>query len=332
MSSGRPGVSDRPRPRGSDAGLAGPLRRDCWPPVRLAVPPTAGRRPGRDSGRPPTPSVPGPARRLPARSAPPVPLVPPRAERPWLPALPAPLERLPLAGKPSPDGRPLPRGRLVPAPSLSRERLVLVRSLVRGRLVPVRSPVPERVVPVPSVPRGRLVLVRSLAPGRPGEAARLLAAPLPVRLARAALAAPDPGARLEPVGRPLESPPCCPRPFPATAYSQLARTRRGASRRRHVRYTVNALRAATCTAATLSAKMSGGVLLSHAVPRAVPSALKGLTSGFGMGPGVSPSPWPPKLYGDVRPCALSAGRPHLGNRTVDASTPPAQGKTPGTRR
>jgi hypothetical protein len=46
-------------------------------------------------------------------------------------------------------------------------------------------------------------------------------------------------------------------------------------------------------------KMSGGVLLSHAVPRAVPSALKGLTSGFGMGPGVSPSPWPPKLYGDV---------------------------------
>src|ERR1700722_7151050 len=46
--------------------------------------------------------------------------------------------------------------------------------------------------------------------------------------------------------------------------------------------------------------MSGGVLLSHAVPRAVPSALKSLTSGFGMGPGVSPSPWPPKLYGDVR--------------------------------
>ena len=36
-------------------------------------------------------------------------------------------------------------------------------------------------------------------------------------------------------------------------------------------------------------KMSGGVLLSHAVPRAVPSALKGLTSGFGMGPGISPS-------------------------------------------
>ena len=46
-------------------------------------------------------------------------------------------------------------------------------------------------------------------------------------------------------------------------------------------------------------KMSGGVLLSHAVPRAVPSALKGLASGFGMEPGVSLSLWPPKLYGDV---------------------------------
>src|ERR1700734_771447 len=46
----------------------------------------------------------------------------------------------------------------------------------------------------------------------------------------------------------------------------------------------------------LQHKMSGGVLLSHAVPHAVPSALKGLTSGFGMGPGVSPSPWPPKHY------------------------------------
>ena len=36
-------------------------------------------------------------------------------------------------------------------------------------------------------------------------------------------------------------------------------------------------------------KMSGGVLLSHAVTRAVPSTLKGLASGFGMEPGVSPS-------------------------------------------
>ena len=60
-------------------------------------------------------------------------------------------------------------------------------------------------------------------------------------------------------------------------------------------------------------KMSGGVLLSHAVPRAVPSALKGLTSGFGMGPGVSPSPWPPKLYGDVvQPTA--SREPHSGRK------------------
>src|SRR2546430_15137341 len=69
--------------------------------------------------------------------------------------------------------------------------------------------------------------------------------------------------------------------------------------------------------------MSGGVLLSHAVPRAVPSALKSLTSGFGMGPGVSPSLWPPKHYGDVSLRAPSGrGRPHLGNRTVDANSRP----------
>ena len=60
-------------------------------------------------------------------------------------------------------------------------------------------------------------------------------------------------------------------------------------------------------------RMSGGVLLSHAVTHAVPSALKGLASGFGMGPGVSLSTWPPKLYGDV-----VVSRPYLGNRTVDA--------------
>ena len=76
----------------------------------------------------------------------------------------------------------------------------------------------------------------------------------------------------------------------------------------------------------LSEKMSGGVLLSHAVTHAVPSALKGLTSGFGMGPGVSPSLWPPKHYADVIPRASPGrnagthrGRPHLGNRTVDAN-------------
>ena len=63
--------------------------------------------------------------------------------------------------------------------------------------------------------------------------------------------------------------------------------------------------------------MSGGVLLSHAVPRAVPSALKGLTSGFGMEPGVSPSPWPPKHYGDVRtaPARTSVPARHGTDRT-----------------
>jgi hypothetical protein len=48
----------------------------------------------------------------------------------------------------------------------------------------------------------------------------------------------------------------------------------------------NALRA-TRERVTLNGKMSGGVLLSHAVARAVPSAQRGLASGFGMGPGVS---------------------------------------------
>src|SRR5207344_1482464 len=55
-------------------------------------------------------------------------------------------------------------------------------------------------------------------------------------------------------------------------------------------------------------RMSGGVLLSHAVSRAVPSALKGLASGFGMEPGVSPSPWPPKRYGDMSFQACCASR------------------------
>ena len=59
----------------------------------------------------------------------------------------------------------------------------------------------------------------------------------------------------------------------------------------------------------LSEKMSGGVLLSHAVSHAVPSALKGLTSGFGMGPGVSPSLWPPKHYGDVIPRQAPDAKP-----------------------
>ena len=88
--------------------------------------------------------------------------------------------------------------------------------------------------------------------------------------------------------------------------------------------TVDAPRAATSTAAALSTKMSGGVLLSHAVPRAVPSALKGLTSGFGMGPGVSPSPWPPKLYGDVRSPDRTSGTAQW-TQTHCLGLPPGEG-------
>ena len=61
-----------------------------------------------------------------------------------------------------------------------------------------------------------------------------------------------------------------------------------------------------------SRKMSGDVLLSHAVPRAVPSAQKGLASGFGMEPGVSLSPWSPKLYGDVVVQTTAPREPHSG--------------------
>src|SRR5690349_21415667 len=60
--------------------------------------------------------------------------------------------------------------------------------------------------------------------------------------------------------------------------------------------------------------MSGGVLLSHTVPRAVPSALKGLASGFGMEPGVSLSPWPPKLYGDISVVPPVAGGSSIPDR------------------
>jgi hypothetical protein len=69
-------------------------------------------------------------------------------------------------------------------------------------------------------------------------------------------------------------------------------------------------------------RMSGGVLLSHAVSRAVPSALKGLASGFGMEPGVSPSPWPPKRYGDMsfRLAALRAR--HISEQARKRTTGP----------
>ena len=41
-------------------------------------------------------------------------------------------------------------------------------------------------------------------------------------------------------------------------------------------------------------KISGDVLLSHAVAHAVPSTLWGLTAVFGMGTGVAPTPWSPE--------------------------------------
>src|ERR1700746_1581750 len=72
--------------------------------------------------------------------------------------------------------------------------------------------------------------------------------------------------------------------------------------------------------------MSGGVLLSHAVPRAVPSALKSLTSGFGMEPGVSPSLWPPKLYGDVRPGPAPQPELHSPGAVPTAPREPHSGR------
>jgi hypothetical protein len=120
-------------------------------------------------------------------------------------------------------------------------------------------------------------------------------------------------------GPPNRRPAARARSRPLSAPSQVSHARRhlGAhtvNRREYpvFQHTVDAARAATSTVAALSTKMSGGVLLSHAVPRAVPSALKGLTSGFGMGPGVSPSPWPPKLYGDVRSWPTAPREPHSG--------------------
>ena len=90
----------------------------------------------------------------------------------------------------------------------------------------------------------------------------------------------------------------------------------------------NAVEAAPCWERP-QLKMSGGVLLSHAVPRAVPSALKSLTSGFGMEPGVSPSPWPPKLYGDVR--TVPAGRQPRPGTAPTAPREPHSGRETCTK-
>ena len=66
---------------------------------------------------------------------------------------------------------------------------------------------------------------------------------------------------------------------------------------------------------------SGGLLLSHTLPRAVPSALEGLTSGFGMGPGVSLSLWPPEQVRDTNNiCFVVVLVCVLGYLIVDASS------------
>lgn len=68
---------------------------------------------------------------------------------------------------------------------------------------------------------------------------------------------------------------------------------------------------------------SGGLLLSHTLPRAVPSALEGLTSGFGMGPGVSLPPWPPARSLTPDGGAPGPGFPVRVSRTTQWTRAPA---------
>ena len=68
---------------------------------------------------------------------------------------------------------------------------------------------------------------------------------------------------------------------------------------------------------------SGGLLLSHTLPRAVPSALEGLTSGFGMGPGVSLPPWPPARSLTPDGGAPGSGFPVRVSRTTQWTRAPA---------
>src|ERR1700691_1078644 len=225
LAAGRLGLSKRLRPRGSEPDLAGPLRRFCWSPERAAGPSAGDCRRGLDSERPPmssllAPLVRPPVGRLPARPARAPLSAPPRLGRPPPPSLaapPAPLARLPLAEEPSADGRLPARGRPVPVPP--RELPVPVPP----RELPV--PVPPREAPVPVPPREPPV--PPVLAARPGDVPRRFNPLFPACPARPALAPPDPGTRLGPAGRPFDSPPCRPRPFPATANSHLARSRLG---------------------------------------------------------------------------------------------------------
>ncbi len=217
----------------------------------------------------------------------------PRKE-PVLPEEPAPAPR----SGPLPPGRPY-RG--APGPWAREPGVPWLRglaALARGtpdvlarRAVlpaPLERPAPERPVPAPLAPP------RPAAPPRPRSAAPdrpwLAAPPRPAPPERPWLRA-APGSLLWPRPAPPERPPPWPC-SPATLSSPLFPDGHPGSA------LGNAVEAAPGRERP-RLKMSGGVLLSHAVPRAVPSALKSLTSGFGMEPGVSPSPWPPKLYGDV---------------------------------
>ena len=77
---------------------------------------------------------------------------------------------------------------------------------------------------------------------------------------------------------------------------------------------------------------SGGLLLSHTLPRAVPSALEGLTSGFGMGPGVSLPPWPPARSLTPDGGAPGPGFPVRVSRTTQWTRAPAvTGPPPSSR-
>src|SRR6202050_1474925 len=324
LAAGRLGLSKRPRPRGSEPDLAGPLRRFCWSPERAAGPSAADCRRGLDSERPPmssllAPLVRPPVGRLPARPARAPLSAPPRLGRPWLPPLaapPAPLVRLPLAEEPSADGRLPARGRPVPLPP--REPPLPVPPREPPVPVPPREPpvpVPPREPPVPVPPReppGPPVLA-----ARRGDVPRRFNPLFPACPARPALAPPDPGTRLGPAGRPFDSPPCRPRPFPATANSHLARS----------------FSATTPPECQIHRKRIEGryqhgsdpqredVRRRPTLPRGPPRSTigaEGLNFRVRNGTGCFPFAMATETLWRCQVLRLNAGRPHLGNRTVDA--------------
>ena len=129
-----------------------------------------------------------------------------------------------------------------------------------------------------------------LGAGRPRPEAAGPPLPAGRGLQRGAFAAPEAGRPVFGVPPPVRVPLLRP-PVPTPRSLGISRPSATPTNLQHLPTTVSrqAKRAAQPHRERPSSNMSGGVLLSHAVPRAVPSALKGLTSGFGMGPGVSPS-------------------------------------------